>query len=78
MSASVVFFFCVMMMIRVSVSAEWDVNSSAMTHSHCRLLAEPLLAGSAVVDVLQHVAQHGPLPPLFLSHSLDALVHPGT
>lgn len=49
-----------------------------ITHSHCRLLAEPLLARSAVVDVLQHVTQHGSLPALVLAHSFDALVHPGT
>lgn len=46
--------------------------------SHGSLLAEPLLAGPAVLDVLQHVAQQRPLPPLVLTDPLHALVHLGT
>lgn len=42
---------------------------------HGGLLPEPLLAGSAVLDVLQHVAQHGPLPALVLPRPLHPLVH---
>lgn len=53
-------------------------DSGAVTHSHRSLLAEPLLARSAVVDVMQHVAQHGSFPPLVLPYPLDALVHSGT
>lgn len=45
---------------------------------HGGLLPEPLLAGSAVLDVLQHVAQHGPLPALILPRPLHPLVHFGT
>lgn len=45
---------------------------------HGGLLPEPLLAGSAVLDVLHHIAQHGPLPALVLPHPLHPLVHFGT
>lgn len=45
---------------------------------HGGLLPEPLLAGSAVLDVLQHVAKHGPLPALVLPRPLHPLVHFGT
>lgn len=45
---------------------------------HGGLLPEPLLAGSAVLDVLQHVAQHGPLPALVIPRPLHPLVHFGT
>lgn len=44
---------------------------------HRRLLPEPLLAGSAILDVLQHVTQHGPLPPLILPHPLHPLINLG-
>lgn len=75
------------MMIEVSVSKERDFSGSSITHwvtrrkfevSHCSLFTEPLLAGPAVLDVLQHVTQHGPLSPLILPHALRPLVHPGT
>lgn len=46
--------------------------------SQCSLFAEPLLAGPAVLDVLQHITKHGPLPALVLSHSLHSLIHLGT
>lgn len=45
---------------------------------HGGLLAEPLLARSSVLDVLQHVAQHGPLVTLVLAHSLCTFVYFGT
>lgn len=45
---------------------------------HGGLLPEPLLAGPAVLDVLQHVAKHGPLPALVLPRPLHPLVHFGT
>lgn len=55
--------------------------TGAMTEApllHGGLLPEPLLAGPAVLDVLQHVAKHGPLPALVLPRPLHPLVHFGT
>lgn len=60
-------------------SGRWPPG--AMTEApllHGGLLPEPLLAGPAVLDVLQHVAKHGPLPALVLPRPLHPLVHFGT
>lgn len=74
-------------MTEVSVSGERGFTSPSITRwatsgefraLHCSLFAEPLLTGSAILDVLQHVTQHGPLPPLVFTHSLHPLVHLGT
>lgn len=79
--------WCWSVMTEVSVSGEHAFTSPSITHwvtsrkfglLHCSLFAEPLLAGSAILDVLQHVTQHRPLPPLVLAHSLHPLVHLGT
>lgn len=80
--------WCWSVMTEVSVSGEHGFTRPSITHwvtsrklgrlSHRSLFAEPLLAGSAVLDVLQHITQHRPLPPLLLAHSLRPLVHLGT
>lgn len=71
----------------VSVSGEHDFASLSITHwetsrkfgvSHCSLFAEPLLASSAILDVLQHITQHCPLPTFVLAHPLYPLIHLGT
>lgn len=45
---------------------------------HISLSAEPLLAGAAVLDVLQHFRQHGALQPFLISRLLKVIVCSGT
>lgn len=45
---------------------------------HVGLSAEPLLAGAAVLDVLQHFGEHGALQPLLGPRPLQVVVRPGT
>ncbi len=42
---------------------------------HGSLFVEPLLARTGVVNVLQDVTQHVPLPALVLSYAFHSLVH---
>lgn len=45
---------------------------------HVCLAAEPLLAGAAVLDVLQHLREHRALQPLLVPALLQVVVGPGT
>lgn len=38
--------------------------------------AEPLLAGAAVLDILEDFGEHGALQPLLLARLLEAVVRP--
>lgn len=55
-----------------------DVPSPRTNDSHVSLSAEPLLASTAVLDVLEHFRKHGALQALLLSRLLEVIIGSGT
>lgn len=61
------------LLIISSIESEYGGVKEELLHGS--LFVEPLLARTRVMNVLQDVTQHVPLPALVLSHAFDSLVH---